>query len=608
MGVRMKTEIIPQIKQIRAYADPIKLKDYHLSKEVVEAFPRAGEIFQENGPMNGVSPIDYVVSPMPEEAYRISARKTAVTIFASSSRGLMYALFTLSELDLINDGALCEFDAQDEPTLSYRALSDDISRGQIPTTEHFFTIIRRLARYKYNTYMPYIEDVFQFASVPAWGRYSGSVSAREWRLIVGYAAEWNLSVRPIVNLLGHFDKLVRIKELQPLALRRKDGSLIDCMDPTNPKVRELIRKMLTELVDCFGKGIIHCGGDEPVGLTEVFGGKEGGRLFIEHYTFIHDVLAGLGCSMMMYADFFAPPWGDYSVPVERAGELPEDTDFVFWDYAAREAYPFVDALHRQKIRLYISPGSWSWACFSCDIRQCYENTKGLLKADCGRSRGMIMSSWADHGDTILELALPGVLVGANYSWGPESEYSFEELYLLIHKSLYGFDRGQAMLLDPIYHYDRFIDHDKKGEFKQEMWGNPFRMVQFNAYHDPERFIGSLNEAEEALRRFTPARNLTAYRAMLLAVRRTLFTAEKILLLPKKCPETMEEGIPYADAALKLAGELLPIRELHRRLWFETNRYADWEICAARYDDLYDQLRMFARNIRLRRFWEVQRLG
>lgn len=79
--------------------------------------------------------------------------------------------------------------------------------------------------------------------------------------------------------------------------------------------------MLKEIVDCFGKGVIHCGGDEPLGLTEVFGVEEGGKLFIEHYTFIHDELAKLGCTLMMYADFFAPPWGDYAVPVDRAKEL-----------------------------------------------------------------------------------------------------------------------------------------------------------------------------------------------------------------------------------------------------------------------------------------------
>ena len=236
--------------------------------------------------------------------------------------------------------------------------------------------------------------------------------------------------------------------------------------------------MLAELVDCFGKGIIHCGGDEPVGLTEVFGEEKGGSLFIEHYTFIHDELEKLGCTMMMYADFFAPPWGDYSVPVDRAAEIPAGTDFVYWDYSARPAYPFIDALHRQNISLYISPGSWTWNRFACDIRQCFDNTMGLLKADAGRARGMIMSAWADGGDTLRELAVPGILIGANYSWNHACTYTYEEIYSLIHKSLYGFSTEQAALLDPIYHHDRLVKRIHEHEFKMEMWVSPFDMVQF----------------------------------------------------------------------------------------------------------------------------------
>lgn len=109
----------------------------------------------------------------------------------------------------------------------------------------------------------------------------------EWRAIIAYAREWNLSVRPIVNLLGHFDKLCHIRDLQHLCLRRRDGSLTDCMDPTKPEVRETIRKMLAEIVDCFGKGVIHCGGDEPLGAyTGVRCGGRAGRLFIEHYSLL----------------------------------------------------------------------------------------------------------------------------------------------------------------------------------------------------------------------------------------------------------------------------------------------------------------------------------
>ena len=52
------------------------------------------------------------------------------------------------------------------------------------------------------------------------------------------------------------------------------------------------------------------------------------------------------------------------------------------------------------------------------------------------------------------------------------------------------------------------------------------------------------------------------------------------------------------------GDLLVVKELHRKLWFDTNRGSEWELCALRYDDLYDRLRMFARNCRNRKMFNI----
>lgn len=607
----MKTTIIPQIKDIDVKTEALNLSDFVLSDSVLRIFPRATEVFSENGCPNlqnpsptqeGTFPIVYVPSPLSAGEYRIIARKDKIEISAADSQGLMYGLFTLSELHLINDAELIEFDAFDKPTLTFRAVSDDLSRGQLSTMDNFFLIIRRLARYKYNTYMPYLEDTFRYESVPAWGRYSNPIGKEEWQVIISYAKSWNLDVRPIINLLGHFDKLCRIEELQPLALRRRDGSICHMMDPKKPEVRTTIHKMLKEVVDCFGKGIIHCGGDEPVDLTEVYGKSDGGKLFIEHYTWVSAELHKLGCTMMLYADFFAPPWGDYAVPVGRVRELPQGAEFVFWDYAVREQYPLVDALHRQNVPLLISPGSWTWNRFSCDIRQCYGNTMGLLKADAGRSRGMIMSSWADGGDTLRELVWPGVLVGANFSWSPSSTYDYDACVKLLHKSFYGFDEAQTELLDPVYHYDRILRRGDEDEFRKEMFRSPFEPVAFKDWENIPILQAALRKASADLASMKPKRNRSGFEALRLTVARAAFTANKIAALPHEELRTQEQAIPFADRALTLAGEVPMLKELHRQLWFAENRMSEWEQCAVLYDDLYDQLRMFSRNCRTRKIF------
>ena len=48
----------------------------------------------------------------------------------------------------------------DRPALRWRIVSDDISRGPLPTMAYFEERIRALAALKINGYSPYMEQVF----------------------------------------------------------------------------------------------------------------------------------------------------------------------------------------------------------------------------------------------------------------------------------------------------------------------------------------------------------------------------------------------------------------------------------------------------------------
>lgn len=600
----MKTKIIPQIKDIKLGSATLSLCDFAIADEIKELLPIADEIFKDNKKAIAKYKITLEDAFIDYEQYRISVKSDHIIIKVkkNDNRALMYALFTLSELALLNDDVLTECEISDSPALEFRALSDDISRGQISTTQDFFDIIKKLARYKYNTYMPYMEDVFKFASIKGWGKYSDPVEKEEWLTIIDYAKKYNITVRPIVNLLGHFDKMAWIDELRPLSLILEDGTVTHCMDPKKPQVREVIVQILDEVIEVFGKGIIHVGGDEPVDLTKAYGVEQGGSLFIEHYTFIANELKKRDCTCMLYADFFAPPWGDYAAPIDRAKELPSDVQFVFWDYALRPAYPFVDSLHEQNLQLYISPGSWAWKRFACDFKTCFKNVQGLLKADNGRSLGMIMSSWADGGDTLRESAWGGILIGANYCWAPASTYSYEEIYTIYHQTFFGISEQQAMLLDNIYHYDYLVKREHEHEFKYSMFKDPFIPISYSDKENVNLVQNAMIKAKSDMETIIPLRNHTAFDALKLGVARTLYTANKIVTMPHRAVETIEEGIPYSVAAKKLAAELLLVKDMHKRMWFANNRASEWEMCECRYDDEYDRLNMFARNVRLRKFF------
>ncbi|MGL4738739.1 MAG: family 20 glycosylhydrolase, partial [Cellulosilyticaceae bacterium] len=448
----MKINIIPELKELTQNETRVTLNVFQLTQDALLEIPIAETILKEGSYTgNGTLPILFEsCTDLPHsEAYQLKITEQKIIIRAGSYGGKLYGLMTLSELDRLNNGVLNCCEIIDYPNMGYRAISDDISRGQISTFEHFKTIIRRLSRYKYNTYMPYIEDVMRFECCPDWGKYSDGLSSQEWMALVDYAKDYHIHIRPIVNLLGHFNKNASIASLQKITVHNEDGSPTSVIDPLCEAVRPLLSQILDEVVATFGPGVVHVGGDEPCELTEVYGKEKGGQLFINHYTWLHDELQKRHCSMMMYADFFAPPWGDYAVGLERALELPKGINFVFWDYAPRENYPYVQKLHELGLTVTVSPGTWTWDRFACDMKVCWENTSGLLHAADGQSDHMIMSSWGDGGDCSRELNWPGFLIGANCSWATTPTYTFEDFYTAYHSVFLNLTKEESDALYPL---------------------------------------------------------------------------------------------------------------------------------------------------------------
>ncbi|MEG0318867.1 MAG: glycoside hydrolase family 20 zincin-like fold domain-containing protein, partial [Niameybacter sp.] len=532
-----------------------------------------------------------------EEGYRLVIAEDAITIEANTFGGVFYALTTLSELDRLNDGQLTCGTIEDHPDMDFRAISDDISRGQVSTFEHFKTIIRRLARYKYNVYMPYIEDVFKLKCCPDWGKYSDGLTCTEWHALTEYAASYHISVRPIINLLGHFDKNAGIKSLQAITIHDDKGTPTSVIDPLNPAVKPLILNILDEVIEAFGPGVIHVGGDEPCSITEVYGKEKGGQLFIDYFTWVHDELAKRDCSMMMYADFFAPPWGDYAVGLERALELPHDVNFVFWDYAPRASYPYVEKLHEIGLTVTVSPGTWAWNRFSCDMKVCWDNTVGLLRAANGNSNYMLMSSWGDGGDCSRELNWPGFLIGANCAWATETNYTFEEFYHIYHAVFLGLNKEEAASLNAVYHYDRVLGLEDNFIFKNEMYKCALEPITFAARDKAHLLIPEMEKAIASIQTLkAKVEENTILDALYLSAKRILFTAKKISYLPATPPTSREEAKAYISDILALACELETVRHYHEKVWFDTNRLSDWNYVDMLYLDLRDELTRLARHM------------
>ena len=106
-----------------------------------------------------------------KQAYVIRVTDSGVLVAGRTAQGLFYGVQTLRQL-LHAEGsggktlAIPALVIRDWPSMEWRGVSDDISRGPIPTLDYLKMQIRTLAEYKINLLGLNMEHVFDFQTQP----------------------------------------------------------------------------------------------------------------------------------------------------------------------------------------------------------------------------------------------------------------------------------------------------------------------------------------------------------------------------------------------------------------------------------------------------------
>src|SRR5882762_2657795 len=103
-----------------------------------------------------------------DQGYLLFSDNSHLIVAANTGQGLFYGVQTLRQL-LRPEGKMLVCPAvsiRDWPSMEWRGVQDDISRGPIPTEDYMKRQIRTLAAYKVNLFGLYLEHVFDFASQP----------------------------------------------------------------------------------------------------------------------------------------------------------------------------------------------------------------------------------------------------------------------------------------------------------------------------------------------------------------------------------------------------------------------------------------------------------
>ena len=609
----MNFNLIPVPVSIRIL-DPdtvLEGKNFYLTQGFSAYVPRASELF----PVSGALPVEFKMDEgLRKEAYILELTVWGATIRASGPNGAYYALTTLHQLLELNEGKTCLLRIEDYPSMPLRGISDDISRGQISTLEDFKAMIRKMAYVKCNVYMPYMEDTFAFRQFPESGKYSDPVPQQEFRELIAYAKDYYITLIPIFNTIGHWNKNAKLAAFYDYVMKDEKGQPLSSLDVRRPETQKMICEMLDEFIEVFGEsGAINVGGDEVMDYTSLFTREEAGEYFNQHFNRVHDYLKTRGIQTYMYSDMYTPLYGDYALGIDYIDRMPEDMNFVYWDYACRESYPNIRNLVERKKKFCLSPATYTWNRMLPHHYMCWMNTRLLAQTGTENARGVIMSAWCDGGMSLREENWMGIYVGALYSWNCHNDLDFDQIILSYYKLFFGLEidlcqyhalmsydeKAVSWPYDPA-EYEKGVafwydDWQKLGiQFFTEFWKDATEPVDEEIQRKLAGTEAIFRRAYDYFGSLQPQRNETGYAAFLFDIRRSMVATRKIAMLSPRPYRSREEARLQVPAIEEMMEELEALKEENRRRWFATNRQSEWDYVADRYDDLVESFRSLKR--------------
>ena len=322
-GQTMNIPIVPTPKLIKSLDGDFLLKDnlkisvsnstdensysVQLIQKTLKDFHNINSSIVGNGDIQisyiGNDEQDHIINNLGDEGYLLRILNNKIELKGNSSKGIYYSVMSLIQMLEKAEGKLPCVEIIDWPDMKIRGISDDISRGQVSNLENFKKIISHVARYKMNTYMPYLEDMLEFEKYPTIGKDRGALTKNEVKEILDFARKNFVEVIPIFQTLGHYENILSQDEFLKYAEFPGAASLNVSSDSTYVFLEDLLK----EVFELFPSEYFHMGADESwdVGLGESKKLVDESNIAIvhaNHYKKVYDICKKYNKKVMMYGD------------------------------------------------------------------------------------------------------------------------------------------------------------------------------------------------------------------------------------------------------------------------------------------------------------------
>ena len=354
-----------------------------------------------------------------KQGYVIRVTDSGVLVAGRTAQGLFYGVQTLRQL-LRPEGpggkmlAVQALVIRDWPSMEWRGVSDDISRGPIPTLDYLKMQIRTLAEYKINLLGFNMEHVFDFQTQVLVSPKEAALTPAEINELVEYASKYYITLLPEQQAFGHLHQFLKYEIYSDLA-ETPHGHVLT---PTNPKTYDFIRQVYGEIVPLFPGPFFHIGSDETfelgLGQTKSLAAQQGlGRLYLEHLQKVFEIMQPYHKQLMF--------WGDIAVKYpELLTILPKDMIAVPWDYDPKPSYeniitPYANA----GLRVVVAPGAGNWGVIWPNLESAFVNIRNFVRdGQKHQAIGALNTTWNDDGESLVDMSWPALVFGAAASWQP----------------------------------------------------------------------------------------------------------------------------------------------------------------------------------------------
>jgi hexosaminidase len=348
------------------------------------------------------------------EGYVLAVNANEVLVAGKSAAGTFYGLQTLKQL-VRGEGATAFIPAVeivDWPAMRWRGVSDDISRGPVPTVGYIKRQLRTFAAFKLNMHSFYMEQTFASGSNPLIGPAGGSLTPDEIRELVAYARRYHIELVPEQQTFGHLHKALKLEKYNELA----ETPYGDVLSPQQEGSYKLVAAWYRELNELFPGKFFHIGADETFELgegqsREAARARGVGAVYFEHLNRVREVLKPYDRRLMF--------WGDIALNhPDLIGRVPKDMIVMNWDYAPKDDYlprikPFKDA----GLEEFVCPGVHNWNQIFPSLDAASKNIANFVRdGQASGALGMMNTSWDDDGESLFEMSWHGIVLGAAASW------------------------------------------------------------------------------------------------------------------------------------------------------------------------------------------------